>query len=214
MTMTQREAVAHDSDLGELLKKRDRRTMVIMACFAVLLALVAVVATTGFLSHAAYMPDLPGNRLIAHALPLTFDWPTSPSWIYAVNQSLHTNVGLVAIPFLLAKLWSVLPKLFSWPPVRSPAHALERLSLVMIVGGALFEFATGILNIQDFYVFPFSFYTAHLYGAWIFVAGLIASLGFIVCFSGVFFAAVYSFMIQAGVRGSRQACVRASSPSE
>jgi len=38
----------------------------------VLLALVAIVATTGFLSHAAYMPDLPGNRLIAHALPLAF----------------------------------------------------------------------------------------------------------------------------------------------
>ena len=45
----------------------------------VLLGLVAIVATTGFLSHAAYMPDLPGNRLIAHALPLTFDWPTNPA---------------------------------------------------------------------------------------------------------------------------------------
>jgi DMSO/TMAO reductase YedYZ molybdopterin-dependent catalytic subunit len=67
----------------------------------------------------------------------------------------------------------VLPKLFSWPPVRSPAQALERLSLVMIVGGVLFEFATGILDIQNFYVFPFSFYTAHLYGAWVFIAGFV-----------------------------------------
>ena len=73
---------------------------------------------------------------------------------------------------VLAKLWSVLPKLFSWPPVRSPAHALERLSLVMIVGGVLFETVTGILNIQNFYIVP-SFYTAHLYGGWVFIAGLV-----------------------------------------
>jgi DMSO/TMAO reductase YedYZ molybdopterin-dependent catalytic subunit len=53
------------------------------------------------------------------------------------------------------------------------AHALERLSLVMLVGGVLFEFATGILNIQNYYIFPFSFYTAHLYGAWVFIAGLV-----------------------------------------
>jgi DMSO/TMAO reductase YedYZ molybdopterin-dependent catalytic subunit len=37
----------------------------------------------------------------------------------------------------------------------------------------LFEFATGILNIQNYYVFPFSFYTAHLYGAWVFIAGFV-----------------------------------------
>ncbi len=43
----------------------------------------------------------------------------------------------------------------------------------MIVGGVLFEFATGILDIQNYYVFPFSFYTAHLYGAWVFIAGLV-----------------------------------------
>ena len=42
----------------------------------------------------------------------------------------------------------MLPKLFEWPPLRNPAHALERLSLLLLVGGALFEFVTGILNIQ------------------------------------------------------------------
>ena len=30
---------------------------------SVLLGLVTVVATTGFLSHAAYQPDLPGNEI-------------------------------------------------------------------------------------------------------------------------------------------------------
>src|SRR5260370_37609660 len=42
----------------------------------------------------------------------------------------------------------------------------------MIVGGVLFEGVTGILNIQNFYIVP-SFYTAHLYGGWVFLAGLI-----------------------------------------
>jgi DMSO/TMAO reductase YedYZ molybdopterin-dependent catalytic subunit len=139
----------------------------------VLLGMVAIVATTGFLSHAAYMPDLPGNRLIAHALPLTFDWPTSPAWIYAVNQSLHTNVGLVAIPFLLAKLWSVIPKLFAWPPVSSPAQAIERLSIALLVSSAVFEFATGVLNMQYWYAFRFNFVVAHYYGAVVFVASLV-----------------------------------------
>jgi DMSO/TMAO reductase YedYZ molybdopterin-dependent catalytic subunit len=74
---------------------------------------------------------------------------------------------------VLAKLWSVLPRLFAWPPVRSLAQILERVSLIMLVGGVLFEFATGILNIQNYYVFPFSFYTAHLYGAWVFIAGFV-----------------------------------------
>ncbi|HEY5985398.1 MAG TPA: molybdopterin-dependent oxidoreductase, partial [Streptosporangiaceae bacterium] len=85
----------------------------------------------------------------------------------------HITLGLALAPVVLAKLWSVLPRLFTWPPVRSVAHTLERLSLVLIVGGVLFEFATGILDIQDYYVFPFSFYTAHLYGAWVFIAGLV-----------------------------------------
>ena len=44
------------------------------------------------------------------------------------------NVGIVAVPFLLAKLWSVIPRLFAWPPLRSPAQAIERLSIALLVG--------------------------------------------------------------------------------
>ncbi len=140
---------------------------------SVLLVLVTIVAVTGFLSHAAYMPDLPGNRIVAHALPLTFGWPTSPSWIYALTQSLHTNVGLVAIPFLLAKLWSVIPKLFAWPPVTSPAQGIERLSIALLVSSSVFELATGVLNMQYWYAFKFNFVVAHYYGAVVFVASLV-----------------------------------------
>lgn len=141
----------------------------------VLLVGLIIVAVTGLLSYAAYQPRLPGNDttpgkgLLGFYL---FDWPTNPAWMYRITQGAHVILGLTLVPVLLAKLWSVIPKLFDWPPVRSPAQAMERASLVLLVGGAVFQFVTGILNIQLFYVFPFSFYPAHLYGAWIFLAAL------------------------------------------
>jgi DMSO/TMAO reductase YedYZ molybdopterin-dependent catalytic subunit len=134
------------------------------------------VAVTGFLSHAAYEPDLRGNAIVPRDadLPLTFfSWPTSPSWLYAVTQGLHVNVGLAAVPVLLAKLWSVIPRLFAWPPVESPAQAIERLSIALLVSSAIFEFVTGIMNAQYWYAFGFNFVIAHYYGAVIFVASLV-----------------------------------------
>jgi len=141
---------------------------------SILLVLVAFVVATGFLSHAAYEPDLRGNAIVpvGRDLPLTFGWPTRPTWLYAVNQSLHVNVGLVAVPFLLAKLWSVLPKLFVWPPVRSATEAIERLAIALLVSSAIFQFATGIVNAQYWYAFHFNFVVAHYYGAVVFTASL------------------------------------------
>jgi DMSO/TMAO reductase YedYZ molybdopterin-dependent catalytic subunit len=141
---------------------------------SVLLVLVGIVAVTGFLSHAAYEPDLRGNAIVpvGSDLPLTFGWPTSPAWLYALNQSLHVNVGLVAVPVLLVKLWSVIPRLFVWPPATSPAHAVERLGIALLVSSAIFQFATGIVNAQYWYVFHFNFVVAHYYGAVVFVGAL------------------------------------------
>ena len=90
-----------------------------------------------------------------------------------MTEGLHVSLGLVLVPVVLAKLWSVMPKLFTWPPLRSVAELLERLSLVMIVGGIVFEMATGILNIQYDYLFGFNFYTAHYFGAWVFITGFV-----------------------------------------
>ncbi|HYI20980.1 MAG TPA: molybdopterin-dependent oxidoreductase [Solirubrobacteraceae bacterium] len=138
-----------------------------------LLGLVAVVALTGFLSHAAYQPDIGNNALVEPDLPLTFfDWPTGPSWLYALNQGLHVNVGLVAVPWLLAKLWSVIPRLFAWPPVTSPAQAVERATIGLLVASTIFLFVTGIANFQYWYVFDFDFVRAHYYAAVLFVAAL------------------------------------------
>ncbi|MEU9120934.1 molybdopterin-dependent oxidoreductase [Streptomyces sp. NPDC048506] len=140
----------------------------------VLLAGITLLFVTGLLSYAAYNPNLaggvndktPGKGLLGFYL---FSWPTDPHWLYRLTQGLHVTVGIALVPVLLAKLWSVIPKLFTMPPARSAGHALERLSLLLLVGGALFEFVTGILNIQLEYVFPGSFYPLHFYGAWVFM---------------------------------------------
>lgn len=143
---------------------------------AVLLASLPVVTLTGLLSYHAYAPQLgqaiPGD--VGWLQLPTFRWPTEPAWLYQLNQGTHVVLGMAVIPVVLAKLWSVTPKLFAWPPVRSLAHALERLSLLLLVGSILFELATGVLNIQYDYIFGFSFYTAHYFGAWVFIAAFLA----------------------------------------
>jgi DMSO/TMAO reductase YedYZ molybdopterin-dependent catalytic subunit len=140
-----------------------------------LLVGIPVMFATGLFSYASYNPGLspinnetPGEGVLGFFL---FSWPTHPIWLYRLNQGVHVTLGLTLVPILLFKLWSVLPKLFEWPPLRSPAHLLERASLFLLVGGSVFEFVTGILNIQTYYAFPGSFYTLHYYGAWVFIAG-------------------------------------------
>jgi DMSO/TMAO reductase YedYZ molybdopterin-dependent catalytic subunit len=136
----------------------------------VLLVGIPIVAITGFLSYVAYGPQF-GQAFPRHVgflhLP-SFDWPTDPAWLYRVTQGTHVALGLILIPIVLAKVWSVIPRLFTFPPVRSPAQALERISLLMLVGGIFFELVTGVMNIQYDYIWKFDFYTAHYYGAWVF----------------------------------------------
>ncbi|WP_077086739.1 molybdopterin-dependent oxidoreductase [Mycobacterium rhizamassiliense] len=138
-----------------------------------LLVTLPIVILTGLLSYIAYAPQL-GQAIPEHVgwlrLP-GFTWPTRPPWLYRLTQGLHVGLGLAIIPVVLAKLWSVIPRFFAWPPASSMAQLLERLSLVALVGGILFEIVTGVLNIQYDYIFGFSFYTAHYFGAWVFIAG-------------------------------------------
>ncbi|MFI1328934.1 molybdopterin-dependent oxidoreductase [Streptomyces sp. NPDC020845] len=143
----------------------------------VLLGGITVLFVTGLVSYAAYNPDLspvndqtPDKGILGFYL---FAWPTHPVWLYRLTQGVHVTLGITLIPVLLAKLWSVVPRLFTLPPARSAAHALERISLLLLVGGGLFEFTTGVLNVQLDYVFPGSFYPLHFYGAWVFFTAFV-----------------------------------------
>ena len=99
----------------------------------VLLIGLPIMIITGLLSYMAYAPRF-GQALPAHVgwlkLP-TFDWPSRPAWLYRLTQGVHVGLGLVLVPVVIAKLWSVIPRLFIWPPARSIAQVLERISLVM-----------------------------------------------------------------------------------
>ncbi len=144
-------------------------TSVLGTLIAISLPLVFLTGLMDFIAYGPQFHQASPHHVGWLHLPY-FNWPTRPDWLFQFTEGLHVLLGLVLVPVVLAKLWSVMPKLFRWPPIRSVAHFLERLSLIFLVGGIVFEMATGILNIQYDYIFGFSFYTAHYFGAWVLMA--------------------------------------------
>jgi DMSO/TMAO reductase YedYZ molybdopterin-dependent catalytic subunit len=94
-------------------------------------------------------------------------------YLYRVTQGLHVTSGVAAIPLLLAKLWSVYPKLFGRPLVRSIPHALERGSILVLSGSAIFELTSGLFNVFQNYPWPFFFPTVHYAVAWLAVGSIL-----------------------------------------
>jgi len=117
---------------------------------------------TGLISH-----------LIQHP-PGWFWWPSRPVWLYRATQGIHVATGLATVPLLGAKLWSVYPRLFTWPPARTVVHTLERGSVAVLVAAALFQVVTGILNVARWYTpMGFFFTTAHYWTAWLAIGALL-----------------------------------------
>ncbi len=116
---------------------------------------------TGLLSHLQYHPLS------------WFPTPALPTWGYRVTQGFHVITGLVSIPLLLAKLWSVYPKLFDWPPFRSVLQAAERASISVLVFSALLEVATGFMNIMGWYAWPWGFIAVHYWLAFVIIGSLL-----------------------------------------
>jgi DMSO/TMAO reductase YedYZ molybdopterin-dependent catalytic subunit len=88
----------------------------------------------------------------------------------------HVATGLALVPIVLAKLWVVGSKLLEWPPFRSVPHAVERIMLVPLVGGVIFEIVTGVANLSRWYPWPFTFRSGHYAVAWITVGALLVHL--------------------------------------
>ena len=105
-----------------------------------------------------------------------FDLPSRPVWGYQLTQGVHVATGIASVPLLLAKLWTVYRRLFAWPPARDVGRALERLLLVPLVAGAVFELVTGLLNVVQWYPFHFAFPVAHYTVAWVVVGALLVHL--------------------------------------
>ncbi|WP_411093366.1 molybdopterin-dependent oxidoreductase [Streptomyces sp. 049-1] len=142
----------------------DPRTATVIGRLLGLAILICFV--TGVISH--YLQE-PPSWLSAHL-------PTHPSWGYRFSQGLHVISGIAAVPLLLAKLWTVYPRLFVWPPLTSPAHAAERLSIAALVSATLLELFMGLLNTVQWYVWPFSFRQVHWALAWVIVGSLFVHL--------------------------------------
>lgn len=114
--------------------------------------------------------------LYSHLLQHQPDWlvvPSRPADLYRLSQGLHVTTGLACVPLLLAKLWVVYPMLFAWPPARDIGHAVQRGSLLLLVGGALFQLSTGVANVAKWYPFGFSFTATHYWVGWITVGALL-----------------------------------------
>ncbi len=146
--------------------RSDLRSPRVAAVLGIALAVTFTTCfVTGLWSHLQQNP------------PSWFTPPARPAGLYRVTQGLHVATGIASIPLLLAKLWSVFPKLFEWPPFTSIAHALERLALLPLVGGAVFLLFSGLANVNLWYPWPFNFRTAHYWVAWITIGALIVHVG-------------------------------------
>lgn len=129
---------------------------------------VGICFVTGLISHNAQSPT--GIAL--------GPWPT---WGYRVNQGLHVASGIACLPLLLAKVFAAYPRLFMRPVLPRPDRAglpkiLERLSIAVLVGAAFFEISTGLLNINQWYVFGFGFVPVHYALAWVMAGALLVHL--------------------------------------
>ncbi|HEX8869953.1 MAG TPA: molybdopterin-dependent oxidoreductase [Lentzea sp.] len=111
--------------------------------------------------------------LLSHGVQHDWPWPTRPVDLYRVTQGVHVISGVASIPLLLAKLWSVYPKLFERPLVRNVPHALERGSIFVLIAASFFELATGLFNAAQNYPWSFYFPTAHYAVAYIAIGALL-----------------------------------------
>ncbi len=119
---------------------------------------------TGLVSHWGQTP--------APWLP----FPTSPSWGYRVTQGIHVIAGTAAVPLLLVKLWTVMPKLLARPPRVARdlvVHGLERISIAVLVAAAIFQLVTGLANAAQWYPWHFNFRPTHYALAWIAIGALV-----------------------------------------
>ena len=103
--------------------------------------------------------------------------PARPAGLYRLTQGLHVASGIASLPVLLAKLWVVWPRLLSRPLFRDVSGLVERLGIVVLVGGGIFMVFSGVANIALWYPWPFSFRAAHFWMAWTTMGAIVAHVG-------------------------------------
>lgn len=151
--------------MGPTTKASLRGTAVTARVGVALGVAVAICFATGLISH-----------FVQHPQPWFF-WPTRPVWLYQMTQGLHVISGIAAIPLLVVKLWSVYPKLFERPVFGGLTRQLERASILVLVGSMIFQLSTGLMNIAQWYAFPFFFTTSHYAMAYVAAGAVLVHIG-------------------------------------
>jgi len=130
-------------------------------------ATLGICFLTGLISHYQQHP--------VSWLPLGPD----PAWGYRITQGAHVLCGTLALPLVLAKLFSAYPRLFTRPPVRGPVHLVDRLSVALLIAATFFQLATGLANTAQYYPWKhFGFVGAHYAMAWLTVGALCLHVAF------------------------------------
>jgi DMSO/TMAO reductase YedYZ molybdopterin-dependent catalytic subunit len=114
--------------------------------------------------------------LFSHFQQHTPTWlhiPSRPASLYRVTQGLHVFSGTIAVPLLLAKLWTVYPKLFAKPELKG---LLEKASILVLVAAMALELFIGYLNTLQWYPWPFPFKETHYALAWIIIGSLLVHI--------------------------------------
>ncbi len=114
--------------------------------------------------------------LYSHFLQNPRPWMTFPTWptnLYRITQGVHVATGTACIPLLLAKLWTVYPRLFSFPPFRTVLELLERLSIAVLVSSSVLQLGMGLLNTYQWYPWRhFAFRDVHYALAWVVIGSI------------------------------------------
>ncbi|WP_233189066.1 hypothetical protein [Subtercola sp. Z020] len=121
-----------------------------------------------------------GTGLYSHFLQEPLPWmrfPTQPVQLYQVTQGIHITAGIACFPLILAKLYTVFPKLFETPVITGVGSVLERASIAVFVGASLVEITIGLLNTYQFYPWPFGFREVHFALSFVIIGSLAIHIG-------------------------------------
>jgi len=113
--------------------------------------------------------------LYSHFIQHPADWmvfPNQPYWIYQLNQGVHVTTGIVCIPLILAKLWTVYPNLFGYPAIKDKLAILERGSIAVFIGASIVQLVIGLLNTYQSLVAPFYFLQVHFALSFVIIGSL------------------------------------------
>lgn len=106
--------------------------------------------------------------LFSHIQQHPVSWlpvPARPAGLYRVTQGVHVAAGIASVPVLLAKLWTIWPRVFTFPPFRRVSDVVECTEVLALIGGGVFQVFSGVANIAQWYPWRFSFTVTHFWMA-------------------------------------------------